>query len=588
MKTLINKNFTVIVGLLILCLAAFLRLYQLTSVPPSPYWEEVALGYDAYSISQTGFDHHGNFLPLVAVESFGDWKPSGYFYALVPIIKLFGLNLWSVRLPSTISGILITLGVGVLLTEFLKTSRVNATVKKWLPIMGMWVAAVSPWAIQFSRAGWEVNLATCLILWGIINCLAAISNSNKFRLFQFLWGSILLILSMYTYHAARIVAPLLGLGLITLWISNFKNESPTIWLKLKSWFSAYWKALLISSLCALFLLWPLIISLGKKETSQRFSETSIFSNLDIIQESNFRKERAGNTVLARFFYHRYILFGREVIINYIKHFDLGFLFLHGDRNPRHSIQYMGQLYHIEFVFLLLGIYWIFKNWRKEHGLLLFWLGIGILPAAITNASPHALRILPTLPVWIILISLGLLALGELLSEFLTSFIKLNKSLFWLLYVLVVVVIYLGEFTMFWRFYSHVYPARYDQEWQFGYQNMISEFEKQRLQNSSYNNQYITREYGRPVMYYFFYTQANPAIVQSVEPNMPQDQGELLEYQQLKFINNINTGVNVPALVAASPDQLNSFKAAFPQYQVNILKEIDNLKKEPIWIIFTVE
>ena len=102
---------------IIFVLAVFLRFYKLSSNPPSLYWEEAALGYDAYSILKTGKDFHGNKFPLVAFESFGDWKPSLYFYTLVPSIALFGLNEFAVRFPSAFFG-----SLTVLLTYFLVKS----------------------------------------------------------------------------------------------------------------------------------------------------------------------------------------------------------------------------------------------------------------------------------------------------------------------------------------------------------------------------------------------------------------------------------------------------------------------------------
>ena len=48
----------------ILILALLLRVLRLDQLPPSLYWEEVAIGYDAYSILKTAKDHHGNFLPV--------------------------------------------------------------------------------------------------------------------------------------------------------------------------------------------------------------------------------------------------------------------------------------------------------------------------------------------------------------------------------------------------------------------------------------------------------------------------------------------------------------------------------------------
>jgi hypothetical protein len=41
---------SVLTCLVIIGLASWLRLTQLETLPPSPYWEEVALGYDAYSL----------------------------------------------------------------------------------------------------------------------------------------------------------------------------------------------------------------------------------------------------------------------------------------------------------------------------------------------------------------------------------------------------------------------------------------------------------------------------------------------------------------------------------------------------------
>ena len=94
---------------LLFALLIFLRFYKLDSLI-SPYWEEVAIGYDAYSVAKTSKDHHGNFLPIVAFESFGDFKPGLYFYLVVPIIKLISLNVLAVRLPAAIAGLLIILG----------------------------------------------------------------------------------------------------------------------------------------------------------------------------------------------------------------------------------------------------------------------------------------------------------------------------------------------------------------------------------------------------------------------------------------------------------------------------------------------
>ena len=95
----------------IFLIAAALRLFALGSNPPGLYWDEVSLGYNAYSILKTGHDEHNRFLPIDTFKAFGDYKPPGYIYATVPSIALFGLNNFAVRLPSALAGTLLVWGV---------------------------------------------------------------------------------------------------------------------------------------------------------------------------------------------------------------------------------------------------------------------------------------------------------------------------------------------------------------------------------------------------------------------------------------------------------------------------------------------
>ena len=201
MKLKINKKSkpVILVLVLILILAFRLRFYNLGSNPPSPYWEEAAIGYDAYSILKTGKDFHGNSWPLIAFESFGDYKPSFYFYATVPSIAIFGLNTFAVRFPSLFFGSLTILLIYLLVKQFFKNSTVALGSALFL--------AISPWHIQFSRAGFEANLGLFLVVLGAWLFLKGIKK--KIWLFPAVlsWA-----LSLYTYHANRIFIPLLGLA----------------------------------------------------------------------------------------------------------------------------------------------------------------------------------------------------------------------------------------------------------------------------------------------------------------------------------------------------------------------------------------
>ncbi len=557
--------------LLILLLAAFLRLYRLDQVPPAPYWEEVALGYDAYSIAETGRDHHGHWLPLVAFESFGDWKPGGYIYALVPFIKVLGLNVWSLRLPAALSGVLIVWGIGELARiasrEWLPTKKSpQSWWLDWFPVVCMAVAAISPWLIMFSRAAWEVNLATCLILWGMIFGLKVATGQTK-KPWWFVGAAALLVLSMYTYHAARIVAPVLGLGLLVTW-----------WSYSHDFIRSQWKTLLLSTVVAGVLLSPFVASLGSNTTTQRFAETSIFSNVDIINESNQRIEAAHGSLVSRVLYHRRVLFGREIISNWLSHLQPDFLFVTGDKNARHTTVFMGQLYHVEAVFLLLGAYVFFKKWHRLHGLLLLWLVIGIFPASITYAAPHALRILPAVPIFMYLIGLGVIEAVSLFQTLSRNFKPVLP-----LGIVAIVAIYLFELLMFWRFYMFIYPKLYSSDWLYGYEQVMTKLETYHQQQPELPI-VMTRKYGRPAMYYWFYTQTDPRAVQALDPTVPKDQGEFLVFEALSFTRGTGEIPRQPSVIVVSEDELPELKQKFGENAFQVVDMIKDPRGKTIWNI----
>ncbi|MBI3282730.1 phospholipid carrier-dependent glycosyltransferase, partial [Candidatus Curtissbacteria bacterium] len=87
-----------------IALAAFLRLYKLDAFPVSISWDEAAIGYNAYSISQTGRDQYAKLFPIL-FQSFNDYKLPGYIYLDALTIKLFGFSDLTVRLPSALMGL---------------------------------------------------------------------------------------------------------------------------------------------------------------------------------------------------------------------------------------------------------------------------------------------------------------------------------------------------------------------------------------------------------------------------------------------------------------------------------------------------
>jgi len=551
----------------ILFVAIFVRFFQVTKFPPSLYDEEIALGYDAYSILKTGKDHLGNPPPLVAFESYGDYKPALYFYLIVPTIAVFGLNEFAVRLPAMIVGVLIVVGVGLIAREVTGAEKRKALI---MQLIAMGVTTISPWAIMFSRAGWEANIATCFVVWGVVFGLFHLRTQKWW------WAAVTFLsfaLSMYTYHSARVIAPFLALAMLLWWIA----EKKLLQLKLKKNLLQYFFA----GLFFLFLTAPIVLSLTNKTTQERFAETNIFADGHVVLMSNHYQEMADHAWWARFLYHRYVFYTKEFLANYLKHFSVDFLFVHGDTNLRHSVQFFGQLYLTEAVFVFLGLVFFLKNWRKPFAYLLFWLLIGITPAALTTAAPHALRTLPVMPVFLILISFGVWESVMEAKGFIEKNLPRLKKWAVVLPAILVVGSYALQFVGFWHFYSTVYPKRYSGGWQYGYQQIVEEVNRRR---ANFQHVYITREMDRPAMAYFFFSQTDPRKVQKIDKTLQQDHGAPLPFENISFINFAeNAESGLVASTIGSMHHLQQLGRSIDQ-----ITEIDDPAGKPIWAVYKLD
>lgn len=542
--------------LVILFFAFLIRFIGLTKFPPSIYWEEAALGYDAYSILKTGKDFHGHTFPLVAFESFGDYKPSLYFYVLVPFIGIFGLSELTVRLPSVLAGVVIVYTVHEISLILFKYLKLNDKQSLKYALMAAFITAIEPWAIIFSRAAWESNLATALLYLGITIYL---KNWQKFNIQKLLSASFFFALSMYAYHSNRVSSLLVFFLFQLLTFYIFKKK--------------YFKHIIISTIFFFLLLAPIIKSSQDPSMATRFNQTSIFSNTEILERSVTYKSYFNNNLYSRIVFHRYVLFGKEIIKNILSNFDIAYLILNGDNNPRHSVQFFGQIYHLSLVMLILGLVYIFHQNKRLLIVLVCSLLIFLLPSAVTTVNPHALRTLSAMPIFMIIITTGLI-------YFFSLFKKKNLGII----QKIVLITYCCELILFMYFYAHLYPKLYASEWQYGYKEMIASLE-------SYKNLYqpetiyISREQGRPSMYYWFFTKADPHTVQAYNNTVSRDQGEFLQYQNIHFFVEINNFKN-NSLIVIGEDKKLEFLAAYPS--ALLLKEIKNFQDQIVFNIYQLK
>lgn len=468
----------------IICLAFILRIFLLGKNPPSLYWDEASLGYNAYSIATTLRDEHGEFLPLSRFIAFGDYKPPGYIYAAVPSVLLFDLNEFAVRLPSMLAGLLMVIVTFYLVKELFGNETIAL-------LSGIFLA-VSPWAIQFSRAAFEANLAAFFNLAGIYLFLLA----RRIR-WLILPSLVFFILSFYTFNANRIITPLIFFGLSIIY---FKS----LWAN-KKWF-------IVGVIVSLILLLPSVSYLRSPESKLRFQEVSIFNNLEPIRVSNERIAMDGSSWLSKIIHNRRILFAGDFLKHYFDNFSGRFLFTHGDVNPRLAVQTMGQLYVWDLPFLLLGIYWLIKRKEKNLPLLILWMLIVPIPAATARETPHALRIASILPAFQIIIAYGLYHFmyhikKRLFNNSSTSGESLYaghpRGVFGALYFLLFVICSLFSASIFYYlhdYYKH-YPRDWSGEWQYGYKQMV-EYVSEKENN--YDHIFVTNSWGRPYIYFAFY------------------------------------------------------------------------------------
>ena len=464
--------------MLIFLLALGLRCWRVPHVPPGTYWDETALGYDAYSLLKTGRDHRGNGWPLTWIESYKDYKPPLYVYAAISFVAIFGLTPMAIRLPSVLAGSLTVLAIYLLV-------RKVAGKEKYLAEMAAFILAINPTAIMFSRAGFEVNLAVLLVTAGV---LFFVKGKEKFVYLA--TSAVFFGLSLYAYHGAKIFTPLLMMVLVMMDIQRIWQDKKRIF------------AYIIFGLLFLVLYFPLLKAIGQPESQLRFQETSAFATLDPIVDSNQEKTADGSSLTARLWHHRYLKYWQIFKTNYVKHFDLGYLFIRGDSNPRHSLGLFGQFYHWELVTMIVGL-GISLLLRRKTWIFLWPIILAPLGAAITQAAPHALRTLFSVPFYAVFSARGILGIKGYMGKLTIPPAK---------YVIrAVLALCIGaDIILTMNYYFCAYPVVSSDSWQYPYRPL---FEYLSQVSNNYNQITITNKYGRAYMYYLFYGRVDPVFAQ---------------------------------------------------------------------------
>lgn len=488
---------------LILIFGFALRAYKITSQPL--YGDELTGVYDSYSLLKVGKDQTGQPFPLT-FSMRGGSLPGYTYLSLIPVY-IFGPTALGDRSVSLFAGTLIIL-LTFLIAKKLFTENIG--------IISAFFTAISPWALNLSRGGFETNLALMFVLLGVVSFL----YSEK-KPYFLIFGAISFCLAMFTYQTYKLLVPVFML--LTVWYLGGINYFTSKTLKKYSFISIGILSLFIA---------VLVLQSFSNNSERRFNESQNSIREVITQTINYDREIAGSSAISKFFHNKYVEHFILLRNSYLKFYSLDFLFINGDGNPRHNMTQTGELYFADFVLIIAFLLFIIRRGsRKEHKFILGWIIISPIAASLLGET-HALRASLMMPALIIICSIGLVSLISKYKLFFLSLIFLVQFLFLIekLYV--------------------VSPVKFARFWSGGARDAveIAEDRKDNYDQIIISNKIDNIEYAYPV-----YAQVDPSIVIAQFNSIDKHFGKAV----ITDIKKIDTSkISKKTLIISEPDLLD--------------------------------
>ena len=534
--------------LLILFLACILRFYELPNNPSGLTWDEAALGYNSYSLLQTGRDEYGTLLPL-NLKSFGDWKPAFYVYLDIPFVAILGLNELAVRFPSAIFGILGVLGIYLLVNELFK--------KKSLALLAAFFLAISPWHIQFSRPAFEANVALTFNIFGVYFFLKGLRNKK-----WFIWSALVFGLSLLTYQASRLFVPLLILGLLFIFKKDYHRKN-----------------LIAPTLVIIFFLslvgWTFLTGQTSRLATQNFFAYSR-SQVEIKTITN-EDGMDVNSLGFQLLHGEWWAYTKGLVERYLIYFSPKMLFTDGDYSQRHKVPDLGVLYYFSVILIPLGIVYLLKFGGAGNKIIFFWLLLASLPAVLSRDLISILRAFNMVIPWVILEAAGIWWLIEKIRG-------VKKYWGYMVTILIGLVIIANFLIYLDRYFVHA-PKEYSNYWLYGYKQVFEDLINMDLSNK--NQIVVTDIYGQPYIYYLFYTKFPPEKFQKqAQLDQPGvDVGSVRNIDNIEFRHiywPADRGEKNSLFIGSFDELPDKDILSYPEYK--ILKDINFLNGLPAFRI----
>ena len=341
-------------------------------------------------------------LPMF-LRAFNDGREATFVYLAAPVFKLLGPSEFSLRITAASIGVLTVIALYFVVAQ-LTNRRVAVLAALFL--------AISPWHIQFSRTGFRAILLPLLFCVSLAVFLKGTKKPPYLILAGLLFG-----LTLHTYASARVLVPLFGAGLALIYWEYLWREKK---------YSLAGAAVFLAIFVYLALAW-------------------------ISPEGMFCARAAG-----------FVTNPLVIAYQYVNYFNPLNLFVLGDENLRHSPYGLGELHWIEFATVATGIYFLVRNCRSQWAqVLLLWLILYPIPAAVTGEPFHTIRAIVGGPAFAAVSGYGLYQLSQLW--------RLPRKVF----VGLTGVLIAASVGVFIYFYFLQYPKYSAYTWQYGMREAIA-------------------------------------------------------------------------------------------------------------------
>ncbi len=497
--------------MLIIALGFFLRIIFLGNIPAGFTPDEASQGYAAYSLLKTGRDEWGLPFPLTSFRAFADYRAPLQTYLIIPSVAIFGLNEFAVRLPSAIFGTLAILAIYLLTNKlFLSEAKPREARAKWgqfkVGHLAALFLAISPWHLQFSRTALEANLTSFLFPFGLYLLLTGLEKPKALLFSALVFG-----IDLYSYLAAKLFIPLFLIGFFLFYRRDLLKLNRRLLALAAAIFLLFATPIYLDTLFG-----PgntrgkdLIITNLSKENLDEISKIQYLSPLNKISPQ-----------LTRVFTNKATFILDKFIENYLSYLSLPFWFTEGGRETTYSvIPGRGLLYFWMIIPVGLGLSFLMGK-PKELRLILLWLLLGIIPAALTKEGYRPNRAASLLVLWELVAAAG--------AFYYLSKLKENQRKIVLVISALVVVVFSASY---YYDYYHVSSVKSPDALVYGYRDVVA---KVAPRQDNYHNIIVDRG-SQSQVFFAFYEKIDPAYYQSFS----QDWWPIVAERKLLFLDMLD-------------------------------------------------